>query len=147
MSFLKKIMSGGPRYMRQDLFNSVLISAYCAYRWNFNSFDAYVNEFKKGGDILEIFRTYLSRYSNDDFLEKDFLNGVAALEDFLVLTFGSINYESQSMMEKIRNFSDKYDTNGYDLKQSMHIMADSHPNPRRRLAQLREDLTKYKMYC
>jgi len=150
MGFFKNLITGGPRHMRQDLFNSIVITNYCLFRREFSSFEEFI--VGKGvvlgdGSIVkstDLFQKYYKDYPNDDLLPDHFYKGSQALEDFMVLTFvGEDFFKYWHILLSIEKMAEQFHSDGRPIKIVGSLFADSHPSPGERVEIFKRDLSLY----
>ena len=147
MGFFKKFIEGGPKYMDQDIFNTVVFKTYSWFRPKYDDFDSFWDgvEVLPNGDRVEtvrLFRDYMSRYDKDDLLGRHFAEASELLEEHLESEFG-LNLLSWQLVDLVANQSDNSDAEGNKIKSTIHLNATCHPNPILRPERLILDFKKY----
>jgi hypothetical protein len=147
MGFLKNLIAGGPKYLNQDLFNTIVFKTYARFRPQFEDFDT----FWKGSETLanrtvvktqDLFRKYLELYNKDDLISAQFGAATFLLEKHLDSDLGH-NILSWQLVDLVAKLSDDLDPNGEKIISTIHVNAPNHPSPEQRPQQLVLDFIKY----
>jgi len=147
MGFFKNLIAGGPKYMNQDLFNTIVYKTFSKHRPKYNDMNSFWNgsEELNNGTIVkttDLFNSYMELYSKDDLISKQFGAACLLLEKHLDATLGH-NLLAWQLVELVANTSDEIDANGNPIKSTIHINALNHPDPNVRPKRLIEDFIKY----
>ena len=147
MGFFKNLLAGGPTYMDQDLFNTVVFKTYGRFRRDYPDFRTFWEGKKvlpdgKTVKTIELCKRYMSSYNRDDLISSQFGKASQLLEKHLEGEFG-LNEISWQLVDLVASMSDDVSANGQKIKSTIHINASSHPNPEDRPTRLIEDFKKY----
>ena len=147
MGFFKNLIAGGPKYMNQDLFNTIVYKTYSKHRPNYDDMNSFWNgsvELNNGTIVktTDLFESYIDLYNKDNLISKQFGAACLLLEKHLDATLDH-NLLSWQLVELVANKSDEVDADGNPIKSTIHINAPNHPNPSERPERLIEDFIKY----
>ena len=146
MGFLKNLLKGGPQYMKQDLFNTVVFTAYLP-RCEFDSFHDFwhgnlIGKDGKKVNTTEILTTYGSHFRNDEFLRLGWGKAMLGIEKHFTQSH-SINQLDFYIIRQIVKLSNEIHPNGEKIKPTSLIGGESHPNPEIRVQQCIDDFILY----
>ena len=146
MGFLKNLLKGGPQYIKQDLFNTVVYTTY-SHRCEFNSFDEFWNGYlaKKDGSkgkTTELLTTYSSHFPSDEYLSLGWSKAMLGIEKHFTQNH-SINQLDFFIVRQIVKLSNEINPNGEKINSSSLIGGESHPNPEKRVQQCIDDFITY----
>jgi hypothetical protein len=146
MGFFNKIISGGPQFVDQNLFNSYIYTTYMT-RYLFEDFDKFWKgelitpegkKFKNIDGLIE----FNSSYPKDSFLNKSLGKTLVELDKYYLSKY-ELTYSGFSILRKIVKISNEIDTNGEKIKIVGRLFAESHPNPEIRSSKCLEDFKTY----
>ncbi len=147
MGFFKNLIAGGPTYLGQDLFNTIVFKTYAMHRPNYDDMKSFWDgsEELQDGTIVkttDLFMSYIDLYSKDDLISKQFGTACFLLEQHLGANFGH-NLLSWQLVDLIAKKSDDVDADGNVIKSTIFINSPNHPNPKERPEKLIKDFIKY----
>ena len=146
MGFFKKIMSGGPQFVNQNVFNYYLYVAYTT-RYLFDTFDEFWDgELKtpegKKYKTIDVLIEFNSSYPKDTLLSDSL--GITLLElDEYYLGKYELTDSGFSVLRKVVKISYEIDPNGKKIKEVGQLFSESHPNPSIRSRKCIEDFKTY----
>ena len=135
MGIFKNLLSGGPQYIKQDLFNTVVYTAYLA-RFNFETFDLFWEGHIETNDgkvkTTKILSEYGSHFPRDEYLYLDWGKALIEIDKFCNEKYG-INKNTYLLIKEIISISNRIHPNGSLIKSTSILGGESHPNPKIRV--------------
>ena len=145
MGFLGNLLKGGPRYIKQDLFNTVVYTVYQT-RCEFDSFDSFWNGYvstKEGEQkTTTLLTTYGSHFPKDEFLKYGWGKALVGIDRYFSETHG-IDPLHFYIVRRIIKLSNEIHPDGTKIKPSSLIGGESHPDPEGRVERCIEDFKIY----